>query len=321
MLAAIFKYGGNINSDRTGLNMARTYILHMFTPAKNLSPFDVNMAIDASWQVAVPYTNVETDEIRDLVQDAIFSRGPTGVKSTGIFLGGRDLHVAMDMLKDAKAAMVPPFEVSVFADPSGAFTTAAAMVAKVEQHLADRHGMTLEDKCVLALGGTGPVGAAASVLAAKTGARVKILGRQMDKAKQVAEICNHRYGANLTGIEGEADDHKGELLKTTDVVMATAKAGVEVLSRELITSAPKLKAAADANAVPPPGIAGVDAKADGAEIDGSKSGAVGVGALAIGDLKYHIQHQLLKQMVESEKPIYLHFEHAFKVAREYVGKS
>jgi hypothetical protein len=61
MLAAIFKYGGNINSDRTGLNMARTYILHMFTPAKNLSPFDVNMAIDASWQVAIPYTNAGTD--------------------------------------------------------------------------------------------------------------------------------------------------------------------------------------------------------------------------------------------------------------------
>jgi methylene-tetrahydromethanopterin dehydrogenase len=301
--------------------MARTYILHMFTPAKNLSPFDVNMAIDAEWQVAIPYTNVETDEVRGLVQDAIFSRGPSGVKSTGIFLGGRELHMAMDMLKDAKEAMVPPFEVSVFADPSGAFTTAAAMVAKVEQHLAGRHGTTLEGKCVLALGGTGPVGAAASVLAAKAGARVKIIGREMDKAKQVAEICNLRYGANLTGIEGEADDHKGELIKNTDVVLATAKAGVEVLSRELIASALNLKVAADANAVPPPGVAGVNAKADGIDIDGSKSGAVGIGALVIGDVKYHIQHQLLKRMVESDKPVYLHFEDAFDVAREYVKRS
>lgn len=301
--------------------MARTYILHMFTPAKNLSPFDVNMAVDASWQATIPYTGVETDEIRALVQDAIFSRGPSGVKSTGIFLGGRDLHMAMDMLKTAKESMVPPFEVSVFADPSGAFTTAAAMVAKVEQHLAARHGTTLEDKCVLALGGTGPVGAAASVLAAKAGARVKITGRQIDKAKQVAEICNSRYGADLTGIEGDADDHKGELIKDTNIVLATAKAGVEVLSRELIASASKLMVAADANAVPPPGIAGVGAKADGVEIDGSESGAVGIGALAIGDVKYHIQHQLLKQMVESEKPVYLHFEHAFEVAREHVGRS
>ncbi|MGH8502305.1 MAG: NAD(P)-dependent methylenetetrahydromethanopterin dehydrogenase [Gammaproteobacteria bacterium] len=301
--------------------MAKPYILHMFTPAKNVSPFDVNMAIDAGWQIAMPYTSVEPGEIRDLVQDAVFSRGPSGVKRTGIFLGGRDLHMAMDMLKATEESMVPPFEVSVFADPSGAFTTAAGMVAKVEQHLADKHGETLRDQCVLALGGTGPVGAAASVLAAKAGARVKIIGRQIDKARQVAEVCNRRYGANLTGIEGDADDHKGELIKIADVVFATAKAGIEVLSRELVASAPRLKVAADVNAVPPPGIAGVDAKADGVAIEGSRSGAVGIGALAIGDVKYHVQHQLLKQMVSSDEPVYLHFEHAFQAAREFVGKS
>ncbi len=301
--------------------MTNSYILHMITPAKNLSPFDVNMAVDAGWQIAIPYTSVETREVRDLVQDAIFSRGANGVKRTGIFLGGRDLHMAMDMLKVAKEAMVPPFEVSVFADPSGAFTTAAAMVAKVEQHLKEKHGTQLDGQCVLALGGTGPVGAAASVLAAKVGARVKIIGRQIDKAKNVAELCNRRYGSNLIGIEGEADDHKAELIKIADVVLATAKAGVEVLSRELIASAPRLKVAADANAVPPPGIAGVAAKADGVEIEGSKSGAVGVGALAIGDVKYHVQQQLLQQMVGSEKPAYLDLLDAFKVAREYVKKS
>ncbi len=299
--------------------MSRPYILHMITPAKNLSPFDVNMGIDAGWQVAIPYTSVEAGEIVDLVQDAIFSRGPSGVKRTGIFLGGRDLHVAMDMLKAAKQAMVPPFEVSVFADPSGAFTTAAGMVAKVEQQLKERHGTTLEDKCVLALGGTGPVGAAAAVLAAKAGAKVKIIGRQVDKAKQVAEVCNRRYGADLTGIEGEADDHKGELIKASQIVFATAKAGVQVLSRELIASAAKLLVAADVNAVPPPGIAGVEAKADGIAIDGSTSGAVGIGALAIGDVKYHVQRQLLQQMVATDQPVYLHFEHAFKIAREYLG--
>ncbi len=299
--------------------MSRSYILHMITPAKNLSPFDVNMGIDAGWQVAIPYTSVEGGEIGDLVQDAIFSRGPSGVKRTGIFLGGRDLHAAMDMLETAKKAMVPPFEVSVFADPSGAFTTAAGMVAKVEHHLREQHNTTLEDKCVLAVGGTGPVGAAAAVLAAKAGARVKIIGRQIDKAKQVAEVCNQRYGANLTGIEGEADDHKGELIKSSEVVFATAKAGVQVLNRELIALATKLLVAADANAVPPPGIAGVEPKADGAAIEGSNSGAVGIGALAIGDVKYHVQHQLLRQMVATDQPVYLHFEHAFKIAREYLG--
>ncbi|MBK8817340.1 MAG: methylenetetrahydromethanopterin dehydrogenase, partial [Methylococcaceae bacterium] len=41
-------------------------------------------------------------------------------------------------------------------------------------------------------------------------------------------------------------------------------------------------------------------------------------ALAIGNIKYQAQNRLLKQMIETDKPVYLHFEHAFDVAREYV---
>ena len=58
---------------------------------------------------------------------------------------------------------------------------------------------------------------------------------------------------------------------------------------------------------------------DAAPITGSESGAVGIGALAIGNAKYQTQHRLLKQMCEEDKPVYLHFEHAFEVAREYVN--
>ena len=66
--------------------MSKPFILHMLTTAKNLSPFDVNMAIDAGWVAAVPYINVEPDEVCALVQDAIFSRSPKGLKNTGIFI-------------------------------------------------------------------------------------------------------------------------------------------------------------------------------------------------------------------------------------------
>jgi len=97
--------------------MEKPYILHMFTTEKNLSPFDVNMALDAGWTSAIPYLQVEASEIQGLVQDAIFSRGPAGVKRTGIFIGGRDAKLAADMVRTAQKSMVPPFEVSVFADP------------------------------------------------------------------------------------------------------------------------------------------------------------------------------------------------------------
>ncbi len=298
--------------------MEKQYILHMLTTAKNLSPFDVNMALDAGWTSAIPYINVEESEVEGLVQDAIFSRGPNSVRRTGIFVGGRYTEQAISMLKTAKNSMVPPFEVSVFADPSGAFTTAAGMVAAVERELARTHNTTLVGKNILALGGTGPVGQAAAVIAAKAGAHVRIIGRQKDKAERVAAMCNSQFGNNETGIAGGADADKEEYLQTTDIVFATAAAGIEVLSARMVASAPRLKVAADVNAVPPSGIAGLHAKHNGEPIQGSTSGAVGIGALAIGDVKYHAQNRLLKRMIEEDKPVYLHFEHAFDVAREYV---
>lgn len=298
--------------------MEKPFILHMLTTAKNLSPFDVNMAVDAGWLVTIPYINVEPSEVRGLVQDVIFSRSPKGLQKTGIFIGGRDAKQALDMLKASKNAMVPPFEVSVFADPSGAFTTAAGMVAAVEQALARKFNTTLVGKNILALGGTGPVGQIAAVIAAQAGANVRIIGRQLDKAQLAADLCNQEFGDGKISIMAGADSDKAEYIKTADVVFATGAAGIELLSAALIAAAPQLKVAADVNAVPPAGIAGVDALHDSVPLPSSAIGAVGIGALAIGNIKYQAQSRLLKQMVESNKPVYLRFEHAFEVAREYL---
>lgn len=301
--------------------MEKPFILHMLTTAKNLSPFDVNMALDAGWVSAIPYTNIEASEVQGLVQDAIFSRSAKNLKRTAIFIGGRDTKQAMDMLKIAKRSMVPPFEVSIFADPSGAFTTAAGMVAAVERELLTKFNTTLEGKNVLALGGTGPVGQAAAVISAKAGANVRIIGRQLDRAQSIADLCNSEFGEGETNILAGADADKAEYIKTADIVFATGAAGIELLSAELIASAPQLKVAADVNAVPPAGIAGIDAMSNGTPIVGSISGAVGIGALAIGNVKYQAQNLLLKRMIHSAKPVYLHFEHAFEVAREYIQSS
>ena len=55
---------------------AKKSILHFVTPLKNVSPFDVNMAADAGFDVVVPYSDVDVKEVAGLVQDAIFSRAP-----------------------------------------------------------------------------------------------------------------------------------------------------------------------------------------------------------------------------------------------------
>lgn len=297
----------------------RPYLLHMLTAAKNLSPFDVNMAYDAGWTACTPYIGVALEEVRDLVQDAIFSRGPKGVKRTGVFIGGRDAHLAMDMMRTAKKAMVPPFEVSLFADPSGAFTTAAGMVACVEQQLKQGGENGLEGQRVLVFGGTGPVGSIGATLVSLAGSEAVIVSHgSQTKADQIAEFCNQRYGSTLAGADGSNDSLIAQLLTRADVVFNTAKAGIQVLSKTHLQSAHRLKVACDVNAVPPEGIEGVGVMDDAVPIAGSSSGAVGIGALTVGNVKYHTQHLLLKQMYESDTHEYLDFNMAFKVARSYV---
>jgi methylene-tetrahydromethanopterin dehydrogenase len=211
--------------------------------------------------------------------------------------------------------MVPPFEVSVFADPSGAFTTAAGMMAKVEQHLAKHFGGDLSGRRVSVFGATGPVGGCTAVIAAKYGATVQMVShRNIADVQTKVDSYNARYGVNMVAVDGASDDSKVTVLKNTDIALCAAAAGVQVLSLAQMAQAPDLKIVADVNAVPPTGAEGVDVFADGIQIAGTK--AFGIGALAIGNVKYKTQHNLLKLMLESEKKQYLDFLSAFEMARK-----
>ena len=297
--------------------MEKLNILHLFTPTPNASPFDVNMAYDAGYHAVMPYTHMTLEQVTAFTQDAIFSRGPKGVKRTGIFIGGREIGLAADMLDAAKRAMVPPFEVSVFADPSGAFTTAAGLVACVEQQLRKVHQTTLSGKNVVVLGGTGPVGAAAAVLASQAGAGVWIASHtSAARARMTSEVVNARYQASTQPGDASEQDNKRRMTAHADVVLGCAKAGVQVLSAQELLEARKLLVAADVNAVPPAGIEGVGMMDNGTPLAAGSGKAVAVGALAVGNIKYQVQRGLLEAMIAAEKPLYLDFRDAFAAARK-----
>jgi methylene-tetrahydromethanopterin dehydrogenase len=299
--------------------MEKKTILHMLTPSPNVSPFDVNMAYDAGYEVVMPYTHITMDMVTGYTQDAIFSRGPTGVRRTGIFLGGRDIGLAYDMMDMVKRAMVPPFEVSVFADPSGAFTTAAAMVASVEHHLKKNFNLSLEGRRVVLLGGTGPVGSAAAVLASTAGAQVKVASHVgLARARIAAETINAHYGSTVEPADMRTKDSVLELLQDAEIVLGAAKAGVEVASLAMMQGCKALKVAADLNAVPPAGIAGIGLTDQGAPLSSVQCGAVGVGPLAIGNIKYKVMHGMFFKMLNSPTPVYLDFRDAFLFARDIV---
>ena len=294
----------------------------MFDPMPHNSPFDINMAVDAGFDVIVPYSDVKPENVHGLVQDAIFSRGPSGVKRTGIFIGGRNLGIAMDMLETAKKAMVPPFEVSVFADPSGGFTTAAALVACVEKQLKEKHGKELKDCHGVVFGGTGSVGIATGIIASLAGADIVLTDHlSVDTALAVAKEYNSRFGCSLKGTLASSDADKARLVAHADIVFCTAKAGIQVLNADILDDAKQLKVAGDVNAVPPLGIEGIKRNDNGAPLVHAihATGAVGIGALAIGNVKYQLQNLLLKLLLETDRPLYLDFRDAYIKAKELLG--
>jgi methylene-tetrahydromethanopterin dehydrogenase len=299
--------------------MEKPFILHLLTPARHASPFDVNMACDAGYDVVVPYANVGQDEVASLTQDAIFSRGPKRARRTGHYIGGRDIGVASDMLKAAVKAMVPPFEVSVFADPSGAFTTAAAMIACVERQLRRAHQTDLRQLDVLVLGGTGPVGAAAAVLATEAGARATIVSRRLDHARATVADLAARYGTAIAAAQGGSETQDASLVRNAAVVLACGAAGARLLTKARLEDAASLLVVADVNAVPPAGVEGVGVTDDGVAVAAGSGKAVGIGALAIGNVKYQTQRSMLETMRASDKAIYLDLRDALASARKHVS--
>lgn len=292
-----------------------TPILHMLAPQKHMSPFDVNMAADAGYKVIVPYINVALEEVGPLVQDAIFSRPPDYGVRTGFFMGGKDAILALDMMDAAAKAMVPPFQCSVFADPAGSFTTAAAMVACVERQLKQKFNRGWKGTKVAVFGATGVVGFASSIISALEGADVTLVAhRGVDRVVKSAAVSKERFGVDLKAVAGETEEQKRDIIANAEVIFAAAAAGVRVVSAEHMAGTKNLLVVADVNAVPPPGVDGMELFMDGEKLPNSN--VLGIGPLAIGDVKYKTESGLFKQMLASKEPLALDFRHAFALARQ-----
>ena len=298
--------------------MSKPKILHMITPAQNMSPFDVNMAADAGYQIIVPHCQVPVSNVFGLVQDAIFSRPPKSAASTGMFIGGYDVNQAVDMLEAARKAMVPPFELSLFADPNGAFTTSAALIAVIEKCLLEHTGHGLEGRRVKIFGG-GPVGLCAFILAAQRGAIPSLVRLTASAQPDAATEFTQRYGMEISSEQAVDTKQRMDAVFDVEVVICTAKAGIQVLDKSTLEHAEKLLLAADVNAVPPAGIEGVGVMDNGAEIQTKRGSYRSIGALGIGRVKYQVQNQLFKRMLSSEDAVTIDFPDAYAEAAKIVG--
>jgi methylene-tetrahydromethanopterin dehydrogenase len=298
--------------------MAEKNILHMVTPAKHASPFDVNMALDAGYDAVLTYTNVALEDVMGLVQDSIFSRPPKVGARTAMFFGGKNAGLTLDMLEKARKALVPPFGISFFADPGGSFTTAAAMVACVEKVLKDRKKRDLRGIRVAVFGATGVVGFTAAVIAALEGSDVTLVGYDgLKRVSDSAMAIKSRFGVDLHAADGSDDARKSAILDASEVALCAGRAGVLILSKAQLAGARQLLIVADVNAVPPSGVEGLDMQANGAEM--TPSGTLGVGPLSIGNIKYKTEFGLFQKMIAATKPVQFDFRDAFALARELNG--
>ena len=289
----------------------------MFSPQENVSPFDVNMACDAGYDAIIPYTNVTLPDIKSLVQDAIFSRSLSNAKKTGIFICGKDVSLALDMMDSAKQSMVPPFEVSVFPDPAGSFTTAAAMVACTEKTLRDKFNTSLKNKEIVIYGGKGIVGGISAVMCSEAGAHCKIIGYDgISNVQKKADEYKKRFGVNVTPADGSNDKLNSSYLPDAEIIFCAARAGTEVINNEQIKLAKNAMVIADVNAVPPAGINGVGLKDDDTK---HSCGALSIGPLTSGDLKVKTQYKMFEKMCTTDKPLYLNFDEALNIAREILN--
>ncbi|MFB0567799.1 MAG: NAD(P)-dependent methylenetetrahydromethanopterin dehydrogenase [Candidatus Bathyarchaeia archaeon] len=297
------------------------HLLFYLDTDEKASPFDICMAYDAGYNAVIPYENVTPEDAKKIVQDAIFSRGPKAVKHTCFFIGGKSAEKAVEVFEVVRDTMFPPFKATIIVDPGGAYTTAAAMVAKVEDALLSHKLGDLKDKTCAVLG-TGAVGRIAAVLLAKLGCNVMVAslnpkrvdGREY--AENLARLLASRYGVKVQGVFAPTGTEKLEILKKADVVFCAGIRGVRVIEKELLKELKLVKVLVDINAIPPFGVEGIKLKDDMREI---APGIFGIGALKIGDLKHKLEKEILREVRSNGKEIY-NYNLALQLARKLLQK-
>ena len=298
-------------------------LLFMFDTSRRASPFDLTMAHDAGFDAVIPYDNVTPRDAASLTQDAMFSRSPKAFKHTCIFINGRDVKKAEDTLRAVKKAMFPPFETNIVIDPSGAYTTAVALVAKVEDAMNTQGlgGLTGKKYAVF---GTGPVGITVAEILTSLDCVVTVaepnpmLNSDYLLQHEAFRGVLERHGAYLHGVSAPTQAEKTKILKEADVIFTVAARGVRIIEKDIIDKLKPTKVLVDTNAVAPLGIEGLELNDYMKEL---APGIYGIGALVIGDLKYKLQKAILKEAYETQTKKVYDYKYTLFKARDMLRET
>ena len=166
-------------------------------------------------------------------------------------------------------------------------------------------------------GATGVVGFSAAVIAALEGAEVTLVGYDGVKRVSAGRARRSRRASVSRSRPPTAatTPRNQDILADAEVAFCAGRAGVHDPVDAAARRAPgTLLVAADVNAVPPPGSRG--ARRHGQRSRADPHGALGIGPLAIGNIKYKTEFGLFQKMIAATKPVSFDFRDAFQLARE-----
>src|SRR6202034_1730836 len=132
------------------------------------SPFDAIAAYDADVDVVLGFAEVTPDNLAEVVQGAMFPRGPDGLENTAFWVGGSKVRDGEAVVAAAQKLFFDPFKPSIMLDSDGSNTSGAAGLAVV------RGVVSLEGERAAVIG-VGPVGLRTAELLRREGAEVTVL--------------------------------------------------------------------------------------------------------------------------------------------------
>ncbi len=243
------------------------------------STFDRVVAIDAGVDELFSYGGVTPENVESLVHGAIFTRKPSDLMHTAIFVGGSNVAAGEALLEVVRKTLFGPFKVSVIMDSNGSNTTASATVIAAARHL------NLAETTAVVLGGTGPVGCRVAQLLLSQGATVRLASRSLDRSKTTCEMLAKTVdAAKLAPHESRSESGLAAACHLADLVVAAGAAGTCLITARQLDAISTLKLAIDLNAVAPAGIEGVEVQ------DKARSHLhyLTYGAIAVGGTKMRI---------------------------------
>lgn len=279
-------------------------ILVQFDSDKYASVFDTITAYDAGVDHVLQYCGIVPEEVRNLVYGAMFTRGGDALKNSSVFIGGSNVSSGEDIMKAVAESFFGGVRVSVMLDPNGCNTTAVAAVRKIVS--VGR----LNERKVVILGGTGPVGMRAAALMAGEGAQVFLSSRSQEKSEKTCAMIEKRFNVEVGPVKVCNSEDLKKVLKSAYGVLSAGAAGITLLPESVWSEYPDLRVLADVNAVPPLGIENTKPHWDGKEIGGKTI----FGAIGIGGLKMKIHRECIARLF-TRNDLQLDAEEIYSIAK------